>query len=575
VIGVIPKSGQHEVVEEFFELFKTSWEWYVPGRAYDVVIATASDWGEIEAKLLLVYGSDEKAVDQRLAISVVGRHEETMLRHRDILVPVYGGLTTFSTSSFSSVCLESDSGVAGVKIQHSGQTVLRLGFDLFEEVRFLLTTGQPVRNSQIPTLDKHIELLREWILEAGIGFVEILPSPAGYRFCVSLTHDIDFVGIRNHKFDHTMWGFLYRATVGAVVNFLRGRLSLRQVMKCWRAVLSLPGVLLGWLEDFWEPFAWYLEVEKNLPATYFMIPFPGRPGSNVFVAHPSRRAARYDFASLSPWMTTLTKAGCEIGVHGIDAWHSEERGREERGRIASFTHESSVGVRMHWLLRNEQTFQALEGAGYVYDSTVGYNDTIGYRSGTAQCFRPLGAKELIELPLHMQDGALFYPTNLDLPQSEAWKLCQNLTNHAKTAGGVLTVLWHDRSHAPERFWGEFYKRLVEALKSSSAWFGTALQVVTWFRKRREIKFERMEATLSSSRLQYSGVEIHPPVKIRVYPPRGVAKSDSQSEAMPRFRDIAWDGTSNKVNELVQAALVSSAHQQHGMEYGRLLTGSLQ
>ena len=74
---------------------------------------------------------------------------------------------------------------------------------------------------------------------------------------------------------------------------------------------------------------------------------------------------------------------------------------------------------MHWLLRDANTASALEQAGYAYDPTVGYNETIGYRNGTTQVFRPLGAQTLLELPLHIQDGALFYPQRLDLSEPEA------------------------------------------------------------------------------------------------------------------------------------------------------------
>src|SRR3972149_7879085 len=43
MIGVLPKPGEGRAVHEFFELFKTPWEVYAPGRRYDVVVATADD----------------------------------------------------------------------------------------------------------------------------------------------------------------------------------------------------------------------------------------------------------------------------------------------------------------------------------------------------------------------------------------------------------------------------------------------------------------------------------------------------------------------------------------------------
>ena len=37
----------------------------------------------------------------------------------------------------------------------------------------------------------------------------------------------------------------------------------------------------------------------------------------------------------------------------------------------------------------------LDEAGFEYDSTVGYNDAVGYRAGTSQVFRPRDEGELI------------------------------------------------------------------------------------------------------------------------------------------------------------------------------------
>ncbi len=55
-------------------------------------------------------------------------------------------------------------------------------------------------------------------------------------------------------------------------------------------------------------------------------------------------------------------------------------------------------------------------------------------------------------------------------------------------GGCLTVNWHDRSLAPERLWGGCYRDLIQELKGRGAWFSTAGQAISWFRKRRSAVF---------------------------------------------------------------------------------------
>jgi hypothetical protein len=273
--------------------------------------------------------------------------------------------------------------------------------------------------------------------------------------------------------------------------------------------------------------------------------------------HASRRATAYDVRDLPLWTEVLLEHGCEIGVHGIDAWHSADKGRDELARVAAVTREPNIGIRVHWLLRDANTPFVLEGAGYAYDSTYGYNETVGYRAGTSQVFRPLGARTLLELPLHIQDGALFFPQRLDLSDSEAEKLCQALIDNASKFGGVLTLLWHDRSHAPDRFWGDFYIRLLHTLKSLDSWFGTAAQVVGWFQKRRQVRFEQVQ-TAGGVRtyLRYHGEDIQPPLTVRIYAParrRGHRESVRELE----YSDIPWNGQSVDPLELQIACGFSS------------------
>jgi hypothetical protein len=563
VIGVISKTEQKAVVEEFFELFKTPWEFYRPHHAYDVIISTAHEMPEVDARLVLVCGPAEMPIDKNIGIVMSARQERAVVQDRGTSLPLYKGLLTFSERSQGTPCVTASCGIAGQRVTLPDSTVIRLGYDLFDEIEFLLTAGQPLEQAHVPTLELHIRMLRQWILEAGVPLLEVLPSPARHSFVVCLTHDIDFVGIRNHRFDHSMWGFVYRATASALLNFFRGRLSLTHLCKSWLAVASLPLVYAGWAKDFWEPFEWYLGVEQGLPATYFLIPFKGRRGEKVPGPHASRRATAYDITDIAGSASVLMEKGCELGVHGIDAWHSADKGREELARIASVTGKTGVGIRMHWLLGDPEAPSQLDRAGFAYDSTCGYNETIGYRAGTTQVFRPFTTRTLLELPLHIQDGALFFPGRLDLSEGDAEERCRTLIANAGSFGGVLTLLWHDRSHGPERFWGDFYAHLLQTLRSQDCWFGTAGQVVDWFSKRRAVRFECAEAAdgAAQSRLRYQGEEIRPPLNIRVHRPQGLSNHQGSQSLAADFVDFCWNGeSSGELDRSLRIAIESSAKQ---------------
>ena len=115
------------------------------------------------------------------------------------------------------------------------------------------------------------------------------------------------------------------------------------------------------------------------------------------------------------------------------------------------------GLRMHWLYFDpKRSPEILDQAGFDYDSTCGYNETVGFRAGTAQVFRPLGTRHLLELPLLIMDTAMFYPAYMNLTDRAARSVVQQLIQHVQRFGGALTINWHDRSLAAERCWDEFY-----------------------------------------------------------------------------------------------------------------------
>jgi len=536
VIGVIAQEHETKTVEEFFQLFKVPWEFYRSGASYDIILISGPAPDGVMAQLILIYDSNEHSTDRQAGTIGLTKVDNAKIDWKGNQIPLYGQLLTFGPIDQNIVCATAAADVAAIELKPKNPRVIRLGFNLFEEIEFLLDAGQPVENALIPSLDLHIGLLRDLILGSGISLIEIPPVPTGHDFAVCLTHDIDFVGIRRHKFDHTMWGFLYRSTIGAIGNFLRGKTSFHRLLQCWKAAIKLPFVFLGWARDFWMPFEWYLEVEKNLSPTYFFIPFKRRQGENVTVSHADRRGCAYDITDIPDWIARLQAEGCEIGVHGIDAWHSVEKGREELNRVATIAGTTGLGIRSHWLLRDGDTYGVLEKAGYSYDSTCGYNETPGYRSGTTQVFRPPGARELLELPMHIQDGALFFHDRLELSEAEAERQCSAFIESAAKRGGVLTVLWHDRSHGPERFWGEFYVELLRMLKRRKVWFGTAAEVIAWFRKRREISFKVIRGADDLHNVNLCGrrERVTPPFRVRIHTP-------GASGEEIKVVDIAWDG----------------------------------
>jgi hypothetical protein len=543
LIGVISKENQREAVQEFFELFKTPWEFYIGDKTYDVVLTTCDIQFDVDSKLLIVYGSEKNSFDCRKNLNLMKVESVSNLQYRDLTLPIYGDLTSFQKSGRTIITTADTDAIVGILFNTANRKIIRIGFDLFQEVEFLLCQGQPLQHAQVPTLDIHIAMLRDWIVGAGIPLVEVLSCPAGFESTICLTHDIDFLRLRDHKFDHTMCGFLYRALFRSFLNFLQGRIPLNKLLKNWGAVCLLPGVYLGIVKDYFFQFDKYLAIEKALVSTFFILPFKNRPGMDNAGQTRRARATRYDVSDIEAELKPLISAGCEIALHGIDAWRDTAKGREELQRIARVTGQSRIGTRSHWLYQCPQSAQLLEEAGFVYDSSVAYNETVGYRSGTTQVFRPLGATKLLELPLHIMDTALFYKGHMDLTEPQAMALVEGLIANSQRFGGVLTINWHDRSLGPERFWDTFYENIIARLKSMKVWFATAYQVVSWFNTRRSVSFHSVHLCNNELKIKLSSsLYDSPHLLLRIHMPDGSSDKAYGSQARRgRIVDVAFSG----------------------------------
>ena len=444
-------------VEETFQLLKTGWNWYEPGRTYDVVIARRAD------------------------------------------VPEYQGPLIDITRD-----------------------------DIFCTIRNTLNVGR--QNVHEPVCDAALDKLRGKLREH-LHLVEIPPVPWDYSYMLALTHDVDRLTVRE-------CGWL---SVGyaAFKCFFKGKVS-----ETCRIILAKCGAC----KDPWDLFPHWMEMEKELGvrSTFFFLPFRNRPG----VLSPSIRAGYYSLDQAP--IPELIHNGWEVGVHGIDNWINEGSGREEIGLFRRFGL-VNIGNRVHWLISDENSLRILDCAGYFYDSTIGYNDDIGFRAGTLQVYRPSGSRSLVELPLHIQDIALFGESCrmlsgtlwskipcLNLDQEEAGKRIAELMDYAGKYGGVLTVLWHYESIGFPSDLETMYRNLVKKAHSENAWIATAGDIVQWFLARRSY---RITCTDKSKCLIISiegdiGLPHIPSCRLRVYiSPDQIRSVDAQYVTGKDFIDI--------------------------------------
>src|SRR5437016_2175743 len=134
MIGVASRLSEQEIVREFFELFKTEWEFEQPGVDYEVVIRCAGDFGkQSNAKLVIFYGADSSATSSLRSVRTVCRRNRTLLFDNGRL-PIYGPCLSFPDSSDNQLTDELTHESVTLRLtEREHQTVLWIGYDLWHE----------------------------------------------------------------------------------------------------------------------------------------------------------------------------------------------------------------------------------------------------------------------------------------------------------------------------------------------------------------------------------------------------------------------------------------------------------
>ena len=142
------------------------------------------------------------------------------------------------------------------------------------------------------------------------------------------------------------------------------------------------------------------------------------------------------------------------------------------------------GIRQHNLnLDIPNTWKLHEKIGLEYDTTLGFNEFVGFRWGTCFPFYPLDREtakplSLLEIPLIIEDIALFSYNN-------PWEVCMDIINTVEKYNGVLTILWHHSVFNDIEYprWREVYEKIIKVCKEKNAWVTNAYEVAKWWKKR--------------------------------------------------------------------------------------------
>src|SRR5687767_6641915 len=130
MIAVLANETDHPIVREFFELFKTPWEFYRSGGDYDVLICCAVEMPERPtAKLVLVFGGERVPGDPE-GMQASSGSSNRVLEFCGDRIPIYGKSRTFVNSTVGWLIDETSRQPAALESISAEHSLMRIGYDL-------------------------------------------------------------------------------------------------------------------------------------------------------------------------------------------------------------------------------------------------------------------------------------------------------------------------------------------------------------------------------------------------------------------------------------------------------------
>jgi hypothetical protein len=287
--------------------------------------------------------------------------------------------------------------------------------------------------------------------------------PEGKKFAVCISHDVDHLFLNQRK---------QRKLVNGAKEILKGKLE--SGITHFKSFVK---------ENIHRDYDLKQLIDINnrykLRSTYYFLSL--QPGEEDF---------NYRLNDVEDQLQTVLKSGNEIGLHGgHKAFNDSDKLRKEKKLMEDSIGKKVQGYRNHFLkFEFPTTWHNLQEVGFLYDSTLGYADCIGFRNGMCYPYYPFDVRQnkfidLIELPLAIMDATLFYYMRLDA--NIAFKICKNIIDQVKKCQGVFTLLWHNNFMTGEM--KAVYLRLLDYLQTEDPWYATSAELINWWKEENLMK----------------------------------------------------------------------------------------
>lgn len=310
--------------------------------------------------------------------------------------------------------------------------------------------------------------------------------PKNKPFAACLTHDVDDVSA--YSFKQALRAL--RSPFNGLSNPVRKAERLERLIKT-----TITSTLLGFRKDPFHCYERWLNIEKKFKAKSTFFFWPG--WSNVQKHHHTD--CNYEMqdrilfdgqkCNVAEMMQEIHRQGWEIGLH--PSWHAFNDVDELKRQKAALENALDCQIEsvrqhcLHYDIRSTPRVQA--DAGFKFDSTLGFNDNIGFRFGTCYPFRLFDLQTqkqltVVEIPLIIQEVAMLSTIKgMRIDAKMAYRYVIQLAKAVEAVGGVLTLLWHPNEIIREES-VRLYSQILAYLRGRNCWISSVREIGNWWVK---------------------------------------------------------------------------------------------
>ena len=225
---------------------------------------------------------------------------------------------------------------------------------------------------------------------------------------VIISHDVDHIDVTDHFFkDLSVEKMIIRSFVQFVSNNISFSTFIYRLTVPFRKRMNRIEEVIRY------------DKEHNIPSVFFF-----GMSSALGMSYSRKKAKKY--------IDVVVSNGFDAGVHGCE-YDNLELIREEHDSFRSISGMNAFGIRNHYVRFNSSTFEKMEKAGYLFDSTY-------FNKKHTELIEPYKVGNMWEFPLHIMDGYVCEHGK----EKESLEKTRSIIDEADRKGlNYLTILFHD------------------------------------------------------------------------------------------------------------------------------------